>query len=96
MRSVYGMPALCMRQVYAQRVGNTLCIRCKLAEASPKFWQELDARRRTDQFSVFWLNFQRAGHASVMCDHSFNGVVTHRPRTGDAWPAREYPNYTLC
>ena len=69
MRSVYGMPALCMRQVYAQRVGNTLCIRCKLAEASPKFWQELDARRRTDQFSVFWLNFQRAGHASAMCDH---------------------------
>ena len=71
MRSVYGMPALCMRQVYAQRVGNTLCIRCKLAEASPKFWQELDARRRTDQFSVFWLNFQRAGHASAMCDHRF-------------------------
>ena len=73
MRSVYGMPALCMRQVYAQRVGNTLCIRCKLAEASPKFWQELDARRRTDQFSVFWLNFQRAGHASAMCDHRFTG-----------------------
>ena len=72
MRSVYGMPALCMRQVYAQRVGNTLCIRCKLAEASPKFWQELDARRRTDQFSVFWLNFQRAGHASAMCDHRFS------------------------